>query len=70
MKLLHDRETPNTKDTYFVTGGNPAADSGGGVIGTRNTIGGAQALQKEVVKEGYRGVRILTWDELMAEPEK
>ncbi len=69
MIPLHERENPDTRDAFFVCGGNIDKDDGGGVIGSRNTIDGAKALQRRAIAEGYRGVRILTYAELMAEPE-
>jgi hypothetical protein len=69
-EMLHDREKPNVKDRFFISGGNPETDSGGGVIGSRDTIDGAKALQREAIKLGYRRVKIQTWDELMNEPEE
>ena len=63
-ELLHETENPSTKDKFFVCGGNPD-NSGGGVIGSRNTWGGAVLLKTLAIKQGYSKVRILTWNEMM-----
>jgi len=66
MKLLHDTEGVNARDKYFIVGGNPDG-SGGGVITSRNTLDGAQTIQRRAIMQGYTQVRILTYDEMMKE---
>ena len=69
MEKLHDTESPNPRDKYFVCGGFPPSGSGGGVIGSRNTWDGAVALKIRAIKADYEKVRILTWDEFMSDEE-
>lgn len=60
--MIHEIEAPNPGDKFFICGSNPD-DSGGGVIGSRNTWDGAVSLKIRCIKAGYGKVRILTWDE-------
>jgi hypothetical protein len=66
--MLHDTERVDVRDKYFVCGGNPDG-SGGGVIGTRNTWDGALYLKIQAIKADYNNVRILTYQEMMADDD-
>jgi hypothetical protein len=61
--MLHDNQRINSTDAYFVCGGNPD-NTGGGIIGSRQTFAEALILKIEAIKAGYRKVSILTWIEL------
>jgi hypothetical protein len=64
MNLLHETEYVDTRDRFFVCGGNPDG-SGGGVIGTRDTWDGATSLKVRAIVAGYTDVRIWNWKEMM-----
>jgi len=65
MKELHCNQRVVATDVYFVCGGNPEKNSGGGVIGSRKTWADAITLKLEAIKRGYRHVQIFTWNEMM-----
>jgi hypothetical protein len=65
--MLHDSQRVVATDAFFVCGGNPELNSGGGVIGTRNNFADALALKVEAIKQDYRAVQILTWKEMFEE---
>ena len=55
----------NAKHKYFITGGNPIINTGGGVIASTNSLDDARSIQKECLMNGYRKVKIMTYDEMM-----
>lgn len=62
-KLLHEIARFNIKDEFFISGGNPDMN-GGGVIGTAPTWMQAVNMKHDAMSQGYKGVRILTWNEV------
>jgi hypothetical protein len=62
--MLHDNQRYDSRDKFFICGGNPDG-SGGGLIGSRDRWDEAVAFKLEAIKQNYTRVRIYTWIEMM-----
>lgn len=60
--MYHDTLRVNSSDKYFVIGGNPN-DDGGGVIGSTNSEFQASDIKAEAIKQGYKNVSIVGWQD-------
>jgi hypothetical protein len=63
MTLLHESSRIDSRDTYFICGGNPDGN-GGGVIASVNTLEAAHRLQRQAIMQGYTRVKVWTWREM------
>lgn len=61
-----DKQRINSRDKWFVIGGNPDGD-GGGVIATSNLLTEAEEIRIQAIKFNYSGVLIRTYDEFMGD---
>jgi len=59
---LHETTRFRYSDKYVIVGSNPD-NTGGGVIGTADSITDAHLLQVNAIKANYSQVRVMTWDE-------